>query len=137
MELAVPGAMSLTRTVPAAVPSLFHSSMPVVGSKAMKKSVPFTLVRTDGEEPVGAGVDVLDQDGAGGRPVALPQLDAVGPVVGREEAGAAHRRQVGGVRAGGAGVDVLDHARAGGRAVALEQLVAAAEVERLVERACR
>ena len=39
-ELAGPGRISLTRTVPAAVPSLFHSSLPVSGWKALKKSVP-------------------------------------------------------------------------------------------------
>ena len=42
---AAAGAMSLTRTVPAAVPSLFHSSSPVVPSLAEKNSVPLTFVR--------------------------------------------------------------------------------------------
>ena len=35
----------LTRTVPAAVPSLFHSSTPSVPSLAAKNSVPLTFVR--------------------------------------------------------------------------------------------
>ena len=37
--------MSLTSTVPAAVPSLFHSSLPLCRRAAVKNSVPFTLVR--------------------------------------------------------------------------------------------
>ena len=37
--------MSLTSTVPAAVPSLFHSSTPCVPSLAVKNSVPLTFVR--------------------------------------------------------------------------------------------
>ena len=43
-----PGLMSLTRTVPAAVPSLFHSSAPCVPSSAAKNSVPLTFVRSLG-----------------------------------------------------------------------------------------
>ena len=35
----------LVRTVPAAVPSLFHSSSPLTPSEARKKSVPLTFVR--------------------------------------------------------------------------------------------
>ena len=42
--------MSLTSTVLAAVPSLFQSSRPFVGSKAAKKSVPFTSARLLGRE---------------------------------------------------------------------------------------
>src|SRR5437667_341007 len=42
--------MSFTSTVPAAVPSLFQSSRPFVGSEATKKSVPFTSVNPSGEE---------------------------------------------------------------------------------------
>src|SRR5262249_52324724 len=45
--------MSLTRTVPAAVPLLFHSSCPCVPSLAEKNSVPFTLIRLLGvDEPL-------------------------------------------------------------------------------------
>ena len=68
--------------MPAAVPSLFHSSRPWTPSSAVKNSVPLTFVRCCGEELLAAGVDVLDQDGAGGGAVALPQLGAVGAVVG-------------------------------------------------------
>ena len=39
-----------TNTVPAAVPSLFQSSRPLVPSLAAKNSVPLTLVRELGEE---------------------------------------------------------------------------------------
>src|SRR5207244_5837863 len=47
--------MSLTRTVPEEVPSLFHSSLPCVPSSAAKNTVPFTLVSALGEEPNGPG----------------------------------------------------------------------------------
>src|SRR5262249_26859185 len=49
-EAAPPGKMSLTSTVPAAVPSLFHSSVPCVPSLAVKNSVPLTLVKLLGKE---------------------------------------------------------------------------------------
>src|SRR5258705_492793 len=42
--------MSLTRTVPAFMPLLFHSSRPPVPSSARKYNVPFTLMRLKGEE---------------------------------------------------------------------------------------
>src|SRR5262249_1143546 len=41
---------SLTRVVPASVPSLFHSSHPCVPSSALKNSVPLTFVRWRGPE---------------------------------------------------------------------------------------
>jgi hypothetical protein len=37
--------MSLTSTVPAGVPSVFHSSFPVAGVLPVKSSVPLTFVR--------------------------------------------------------------------------------------------
>ena len=43
-ELPEPGLMSLTRTVPAGVPSVFHSSTPLVPSSAVKNTVPFASV---------------------------------------------------------------------------------------------
>src|SRR4051794_19462702 len=49
-EDADPGVMSLTRTVPADVPSLFHSSLPAE-SPATKKRVFPTAVRDTGELP--------------------------------------------------------------------------------------
>jgi len=65
-KAALSGAMLATRTVPAAVPSLFQSSRPVLGEKlkvdpsgpsvAAKKSVPPTLVRLDGSEPATPGL---------------------------------------------------------------------------------
>ena len=45
-----PGMMSLTITVPAAVPSLFHNSVPKPLANAVKNSVPFTSTRLDGLE---------------------------------------------------------------------------------------
>ena len=50
-----PGLMSLTMTVPASVPSLFHSSRPWVPSLAVKNSVPLTFVRALGNELAGPG----------------------------------------------------------------------------------
>src|SRR5947208_15839760 len=44
--------MSLTKTVPCGVPSLFQSSGPCSSSQATKKSVPFTLVSDAGLEPL-------------------------------------------------------------------------------------
>ena len=86
--------MSLTRTVPAVVPSDFQSSVPWVPSLAAKNSVPPTFVRFPGFELPLPGSDVLDHDGAGGRAVRLPQLSAVGAVVGREEQRSAHVREI-------------------------------------------
>ena len=172
----LPGLMSLTRTVPAAVPSLFHSSTPcgaVVGreeqravdvgqvdagpelgrpgrmsltrrcrrrcrrsstarcraspSSAAKNSVPLTFVRSMNavSRPPGARVDVLDQDGAGGRAVALPQLPAVDAVIGHEEQRAVDVRQVGRGGAEAAGdVMSLTGAHRRGQDAAIQQLEA-------------
>ena len=86
--------MSLTMTVPAAVPSDFQSSSPLAPSSAVKNSVPPTFVRFGDTNVAAARVDVLDQDGAGGRAVRLPKLRAVDAVVGREEQRSAHVRQI-------------------------------------------
>src|SRR5262249_13468200 len=48
LEPALPGFMSLTRTVPAAVPSPFHSSDPCMPSSAMKYVVEPTATIADG-----------------------------------------------------------------------------------------
>ena len=42
--------------MPAAVPSLFHSSRPFVPSLAEKNSVPFTFVRLTGPPELGPGL---------------------------------------------------------------------------------
>src|SRR5439155_1092125 len=55
-EEPAPGSMSLTSTVPCSVPSLFHSSYPVSGRKAVKKRVPLTLVRLEGQEEAAPGL---------------------------------------------------------------------------------
>jgi hypothetical protein len=47
IEPLAPGKMSFTRTVPAAVPSLFQSSSPDVPSFARKNRVPPTLVKVE------------------------------------------------------------------------------------------
>ena len=62
--------MSLTMTVPAAVPSLFQSSVPWTPSLAAKKSVLPTAVRLVGVRARDAGVDVLDRT----VPAAVPSL---------------------------------------------------------------
>ena len=49
-ELAVPAFISLTMTVPASVPSLFQSSVPLTPSFAAKNSMPLTFVKEDGYE---------------------------------------------------------------------------------------
>ena len=86
--------MSLTRTVPAAVPSLFHSSSPVEPSSAVKNSVPFTFVRLLGSEPAPLGMMSLTRT----VPAAVPSLfhssTPCRAVVGREEQRAVHVRQV-------------------------------------------
>ena len=46
LELSTPGRMSFTSTVPADVPSLFHGSRPLVGSLAVKYSVPPALTKS-------------------------------------------------------------------------------------------
>src|SRR5262249_4189025 len=68
-----------------------------------------------------AGVDVLDEDGAGGGAVALVQLGAVHAVVGDEEQRAVDRHEGRGGRAGAARYDVRDQRRrqAGGRQAAV------------------
>src|SRR4051812_38218372 len=50
-EDAAPGAISATSTVPILVPSLIHSSRPVVPLSAVKNSVPLPLVNTSGYAP--------------------------------------------------------------------------------------
>ena len=64
-------------------------------SLAAKNSVPLTLVSCWGWN-CRRRVDVLDHHGAGGRAVALPQLVAVGSVVGGEEQRAVDVGQVAG-----------------------------------------
>src|SRR5262249_41796599 len=81
-------------------------------------------VQGAGERAIGARVDGLDQGGAGGRAVSLPQLPSVGAVLGREEERPVHVRQVAGRRTGIAGVDVLDQGGTGLGGVAPPQLVA-------------
>ena len=134
-----PGRMSVTRTVPASVPSLCHSSWPCTPSfgREVQRPAHGRQVVGIGAERIavvaGARPDVLDQDGAGRGAVALPQLLAGGPVVGREEQRPAHGRQAGGIGAareavGAARVDVLDQDGAGLGPVALPQLPAVASV---------
>ena len=49
LEFDAPEKMSFTITVPAAVPSLFQSSVPLVPSLALKNSVPPKFVSEEGE----------------------------------------------------------------------------------------
>ena len=41
--------MSITREVDSSLPLVFHNSRPAAASRAVKKSVPFTPVRSSGE----------------------------------------------------------------------------------------
>src|SRR4051794_38701618 len=52
---ALPGRRSLSRTVPAAVPSVFHSSVPVAGVDAGNHSSPPTEAQMPGAEPMAPG----------------------------------------------------------------------------------
>ena len=63
-----------------------------------------------------AAVDVLDELRPAGGAVALPRLDAVGVIVGREEKLALERSQTGRVRGAEAEVDVLNEPRPAGGA---------------------
>ena len=86
-----------------------------------KTSSPFTFAIASMYEPL-ARHDVLDQDGAGGGAVALPQLRAVHTVIGREEQRAVDVRQVVDKRIAASGLMSLTSDGAGGGAVALPQL---------------
>jgi hypothetical protein len=120
--------MSLTTTVPAVVPSLFHSSAPLTGSLAVKNSVLPMTVRLKGLELALPGrmslTRTVPADGARGGAVALPEFPAVGPVVGDEVERPAEIRQVFGVRPAAAGADVLDKRSAGSRPFGLPELAA-------------
>ncbi len=76
--------MFLTSTVPVSVPSLFHSSSPLGPSLARKNSVPFDVREVTLELHCLNQGNVLDEYGARGRPIAFPQLVAVGAVVARK-----------------------------------------------------
>src|SRR5262245_16912814 len=80
----------------------------VVGGEEQRAIEVDQAASGEGEGAGAAGVDVLDQDRPSFGPVALPQLGAVGPVVGREVHRGADGSEVGRVGGGGAGVDVLD-----------------------------
>ena len=55
-ELAEPGLMFLIATVPTPVPSLFHSSTPLLPSSAAKNKMPPTLMRLAGDELAAPGL---------------------------------------------------------------------------------
>ena len=95
--------------------------MPWMPSLAWKNSVPFTFVRYLGYEPPVTGLMSSTRN----VPAAVPLLShssTRGAVVGREEQGPVHVRQVMRIRAARARVDVCDEEGAGGGAVALPQL---------------
>src|SRR5262245_14462892 len=73
--------MSLTRAVPAAVPSLFHSSKPWSPSSARKKSVPFALTRLIGLE--GSAPGWMSATSAADGPAAGRQRSSSASTVGR------------------------------------------------------
>jgi hypothetical protein len=88
--------MSFTRKVPSCVPSLRQSSQPYVGSKAAKKSARVHVHEPIGERAVGAGIDVLHEEGAVGCAVTSPELRAVGRVPRPEKKRPVHVRQLAG-----------------------------------------
>ena len=72
--------MSLSRKVPLVVPSVLQSSRPFWPSLAGKYITPLTSVKVVHVgllEHRRAGVDVLEDEGPGGRPIADPELFAV------------------------------------------------------------
>ena len=97
-ESLLPGLMSLTKTVPAAVPLLFQSSAPWTPSLAMEEQRAVHVRQVARIRAAAAGVDVLDQDGAGGGAIAFPEFKTVHPVVGREVSRRADGRKVGPAR---------------------------------------
>ena len=90
------GEMSLTRTVPAAVPSLFHSSCRWCRRGAEEQRA-VDVGEIVGIRAAACPDDVLDQHRAGRRAVALPQLIAVGAVIGGEEQRAVDVREISGI----------------------------------------
>ena len=94
LEPALPGLMSLTRTVPAAVPSLFHSSRAVVAVVGDEEERPAEVRQVFRVGAAVAGVDVLDEGGARGRAVGLPQLASVVAVARGEEDRVADLREL-------------------------------------------
>ena len=77
--------MSLTSTVPAAVPSLFHSSLPAASWVALKRQVPLTSVRLRGMALAAPGTMSLTRTVPAGGAVALPQLVPVVPSLAEEQ----------------------------------------------------
>src|SRR6185503_5022380 len=73
---------------------------------------------------VRSGVNVLDEDGAGGRAIAPPELIAVNAVVSREKQRPIHVRQVVGIGSQRTRANVANSHGAGRRAVALPDLLA-------------
>src|SRR5262245_32238235 len=128
--------MSLTRVVPASVPSLFHNSQPDTPSLPEKYRAPVNVAKrtfTGQTRDAVKASDVLDQHRAGLGAVALPQRrPSVDAVVGREDQPAIHVGQIAGVgdvgnvaavvARGAARSDIFDEGGAGGGAVALPQL---------------
>src|SRR5205809_7763581 len=73
--------MSLTRTVPASVPSLFHNSRPVSGREAVKNKVLLTRTRPLGYDDPAPGLMSLRST----VPASVPALvDGSPPRTGRE-----------------------------------------------------
>src|SRR5262245_56644575 len=110
--------MSLTSAVPAGEPLLVHSANPLVPSSARNRREPLKVVRAGGGREGGLGVGVggtgvdaaaghgiLDHRRVGWRPVALPQLEAVGAVAGPKVDGAAEVGEERWVGAGGSRID--------------------------------
>ena len=122
----------MTRTVPALVPSDFHSSRPWTPSLAVEEQRPAHTGQVSGagcrSSRMTAVMSLTRTVPAAGA-IRLPQLPAVAAVVGGEEQRPPHiGQEVGGVARRAAGMDVLDQHRARRGAVRLPQLPAVGTV---------
>ena len=91
-ESELPGLMSLTRRVPAAVPLLFHSSKPLTPLSALKNRVPLTLVRSEGLEEPRPGLMSLTRTVPATVPLLFHSSTPLSAVVGAEEQRPVHVR---------------------------------------------
>jgi hypothetical protein len=116
--------MSLTRTVPSSVPSLFQSSNPVASVRAVEEDLAADPRDVEGI-PAGRAAclaDVLDRHRAVRRAVASPELVPVEPVIGVEDDDIPQGCQLARRRPVGTKPDVLHHRGSPARAVRLPKL---------------
>ncbi len=127
LPLLAPARMSWTRTVPALVPSLFHNSVPMLPSLAMKYNV-VHVRQIRGLPLLAPDWMFVDQDGPRARAVALPQLSTAAPIIGHEIQRPVHCSSKNSATNVSARTDVADQDGPCERAVALPQLIAVAPI---------